>query len=693
MKNTPALLLLATLGVLSLATPPAFAGDPSQWTCESCPFETGTSGSVEGGIGNVSGRSAKFGEYNGLERQGAFAIGGGEARIRRADGFYGNVAASDLGLDTRAVSADGGREGQFGLRLRYAELPHRLSDTASTPFLGVGSTVLTLPPGFPAATTADMPLSSTLQPVDIGFKRTRLDLGGSWLAPERWRFDVSARHDTRDGTQRSAGSFYSTTSQLVAPVDQSTDQIEATASYAEKRFQATLAYRASIFRNNADALTWSNPFLAPIAGATSGQLALAPDNEFHQVAVSAGYALTPTLRASVELAVGRMTQNAPYLAATLNPNLVVPPLPASSLDGRVATLDASVRLSAAPTQRLHLTASLTRNQHDNDTPQAAYPAVSTDLFLGAQPRINQPYSFTRDRLKLAADYRAPHTLKLAAGVDDDTLHRTLQESSHTHETTVWTRLGAQPMKPLALSLKLAHAERRNDHYDVVAAIQPPENPLLRKYNQADRVRDSGGLRADLAIGETVSVGLNADISNDNYKHSTLGLTHGHSADLGADVSIAISDETQLHAFAQGERIRSQQAGSQTFGAPDWTGGTQDAIDVVGVGVTHSALKGKLELGADLSFSRVRSDMSVDTGAAGPKYPTASASLDSLKLRATWRLSDKLSLIGAWWYESYRSSDWRLDGVAPATVPNLLAFGELAPRYHANVVRIVARYRF
>jgi len=29
----------------------------------------------------------------------------------------------------------------------------------------------------------------------------------------------------------------------------------------------------------------------------------------------------------------------------------------------------------------------------------------------------------------------------------------------------------------------------------------------------------------------------------------------------------------------------------------------------------------------------------------------------------------------------------------STVPNLLAFGELAPRYHANVVRVTLRYRF
>ena len=48
-----------------------------------------------------------------------------------------------------------------------------------------------------------------------------------------------------------------------------------------------------MFRNGDDSLTWQNPFTAGVVGAASGQLALAPDNQFHQLLASAGYAISP----------------------------------------------------------------------------------------------------------------------------------------------------------------------------------------------------------------------------------------------------------------------------------------------------------------------------------------------------------------------------------------------------------------
>ncbi len=694
MRTSSPLLLLGTLGALSATAGNSMAApDTSQWKCESCPFETGTSGAVDVGVGHVSQQSAKFGDYTGLDRNGGFVIAGGAVRYLGKDGLFGNLAASDLGLDTRSLAAQLGREGVFTARLGYAELPHRLSDSAMTPFLGNGGGVLSLPGGFPAATTGAMPLNTTLQPVDLGSKRKRLDVGASLLAMQDWTYRVNVRHEVRDGTQRFAGSFFSNTSQLAAPVDQVTDQLEASASYASGPWQATLAYNASVFRNGQDSLIWTNPFTNGVIASGSGQLALAPDNEFHQIVATAGYEISPKVRASAEVAVGRMTQDAPYLAATRNSALAVPALPESSLHGQADTLDVSVRLSAAPTERLRVNASVTRNERDNQTPSAAYPAVSTDMFLGVVPRTNQPFSFTQDRFKLGADYRGPGSLKLAAGAEYDVMNRTQQETDSTRESTLWARLGAQLRENVSLGLKLAHAERRSNGYNTAAWIDPPENPLLRKYNQADRTRNLVSVRSDIDVNESVSVGFNADWKDDDYLHSSIGLVSGRSVAFGGDLSAALSEATRLRLYAQGERIRSSQAGSQLYGQPDWTGRNEDAVDVVGFGISHTTLGGKLELGADLTYTRSHSDVTVDTGAFAPPFPTAGTALDSVKLSATYRLKENISLTGSYWYERYDAQDWRLDGVLPATVPNLLAFGEQPPRYTVNVFRLALRYRF
>jgi opacity protein-like surface antigen len=86
-------------------------------------------------------------------------------------------------------------------------------------------------------------------------------------------------------------------------------------------------------------------------------------------------------------------------------------------------------------------------------------------------------------------------------------------------------------------------------------------------------------------------------------------------------------------------------------------------------------------------------VTIDTGALNPPFPTATTALDSVKLFATYRLRENVSLTGSYGYERYEARDWRLDGVLPATVPNLLALGELPPRYHVHVIRVGLRYRF
>jgi hypothetical protein len=53
----------------------------------------------------------------------------------------------------------------------------------------------------------------------------------------------------------------------------------------------------------------------------------------------------------------------------------------------------------------------------------------------------------------------------------------------------------------------------------------------------------------------------------------------------------------------------------------------------------------------------------------------------------------VSLNGGLWYETYEAQDWRLAGVNPSTVANLLTFGLQPPSYSLTVVRASVRYRF
>ncbi len=162
---------------------------------------------------------------------------------------------------------------------------------------------------------------------------------------KHWAFAVNFRHEEKTGTRGTGGSFVFSDSLLPMPVDYKTDQVDVSAAYSVARFQARIAYYGSIFKNDDNALTWANPYVSLVNGGTAGQLALAPNNEFHQLVLlppvmtsTRGRSSRPTSR------VGRMTQDETFLPYTINSTLTTQPLPRSSLDGRVDTLSGNVKI-------------------------------------------------------------------------------------------------------------------------------------------------------------------------------------------------------------------------------------------------------------------------------------------------------------------------------------------------------------
>ena len=697
MKIFSSLHLLAALGALGAATGASAQADTSQWKCTSCPYPKGTTGSVDVGIGNVSDSSQKFGDYTGLDNKGAFLDLGGNVSRRGDDGYFADVWGTDLGLDSRRLFGQAGREGLYTLNFGYAEIPRHLTEGAKTPFLGSGGNVLTLPPGFPAADTASMPLSGSLEPVDTGFKYKRLDLGGTYIGEKGWSANLSLRHDERDGTRPTSGSFFNTASQFVAPVNEKTDGAELTIAYAAKQLQASVSYQFSSFRNDDTSVTWSNPFFPVVPGATTGQLGLAPDNQFQQLRGTAGYDISPTIRVTGEMAYGRMTQNDGFLPPTVNTALAptVPPLPANSLDGRVDTFTANVKMTATPMQGLRIVASYDRDNRDNKTSVRSYPVVTTDMIVGTGTRDNTPFSFTLDRVKLIGDYSGglPASMRITGGGEYDMRERTYQEVVTTREYTFWGKVAAQPTEKLTTWLKYAYSWRDNSVYGTSYWFGYPENPLLRKFYLADRQRNMLEGRLDYAINEKISLGVSADYADDDYSHSSVGLTSARSANIAVELATVFTERTQGRAYFQTQQMRSQQSGSESFASPDWTGRMKDTFDVFGIGVKHVAIPEKLDIGADFTVSRSKSDIAVDNVLGAPPFPNAKTKLETFKLYGTYNLKENVSITGSYQYEHYDTNDWRLDGIGPATISNLLAFGTQSPNYSVNVFRGAVRYKF
>src|SRR5664279_1236239 len=142
-------LALAVAGALAeMCAIPAYADD-DEVKALITPVNT-----VEIGVLNTSGSSAKFGEYNGLNKSGAdfvgnFDVSGGSAHGDENGTLQWQLTGKDLGLTSREFGASVGNQGQWNLGAGFDSLRHNTTDTYQTPYQGsVGGNNFTLPAGF-----------------------------------------------------------------------------------------------------------------------------------------------------------------------------------------------------------------------------------------------------------------------------------------------------------------------------------------------------------------------------------------------------------------------------------------------------------------------------------------------------------------------------------------------------------------
>ncbi|MBE9559643.1 MAG: MtrB/PioB family outer membrane beta-barrel protein, partial [Proteobacteria bacterium] len=244
------------------------------------------------GIGYVSDDAYKFGRYNGMQTKGPFIIGDFKARYFDEDGRFWSVRGTNLGLESRYLLLEGGVQGRHKFFLEYDELPNYKNNTVQTPFTGIGGNNLSLPSGFDINTNLDASLNS----FELETKRRRAKVGAMFIPKEHWQFDIDFSHENKQGVDATGSAIANGTNQMIGnttiallpePIDQDTDIVNATLSYAGDGGQVDLKYQMSLFDNNNNSLSWQDPF-NPVA---SGSMSLAPDNEFHQLSLTGGYTL------------------------------------------------------------------------------------------------------------------------------------------------------------------------------------------------------------------------------------------------------------------------------------------------------------------------------------------------------------------------------------------------------------------
>jgi len=691
----------------------------------------------------VSDSAFKFGEHSGLADKGLHVIG--DLGIRylptaAESANYWNVSAASLSNSAQWARVEYGQHGGYRVFADYRAIPHFRFSDARTPF--IGKDLLTLPPAWVAATTTTgfAALEATLMPVRIKTERSRYGLGFTFKLADQWEMTGQHRLDRKEGVDVTAGIFGSNggnplAAQLPRPIDTVTHEANLSIAYSTRSIQAEARYHLSHFDNMAGAVTWQNPYAfragyhpsQSFSAGGLGRLALEPDNTAQTFSASVAFLLSSTARLISNFSYGYVTQNDAFLPYTINPNLVVTtPLPRPSLNGRLQTIHAGASLTTKLHDNLDAKLRYRFNDRANNTPQDIFVVIPSDTLnqdtlTSARARINRPYSRLSHKAEAEATYRISPRTRVLAGYDFDRNEREFTEVRTTTEHAGKLELRSSIAANITGWARYSYSRRTGSHYvgneafltghpqNYLDTLTPEErfenDPLLRRYDIADRSRHMGKARADITIGETV-LGLSGTRSYSEFDATEIGLTSSRYGSATLDISLRPIGPVTASGFATWERTWNAQNGySRTAGAfppgtaydprRRWSIAARDTGYTAGVDLNWAAIKDKLSIAFNYTMSRTNSDFDVGGGSllTFADLPDVKSTVHSGSIQGDYRFSDHLRIRFYYLLEQYRGSDFALDGVMPSTIPTVLTFGEQSPRYTVHAVGVSVRRSF
>ena len=609
------------------------------------------------GGGYVDKDGARFGQYSGMHRSGAYGLLDADVVMRNdATGTWLKFTGRSLGLDSRELRFEHNRQGDWGYYLDFSQTPRYEPFTVKTAVTGIGSANLRIPT-VPTA-GAETQLKTKREAIGLGFNKWVM--GG---------FDVQVRfrNEEKDGTRLFArgntggnGLFEF----APEPINSTTRQLEVTAGYSGQKLQLSGGYYGTTYNNKNAALN----FTGGNAGlSTFTPIGLPPDNQSHQLHLAGGYNFTATTRGNFKVAYTRATQNDAFI------------LPAaagvgrSDLGGKVDTMLAQMGLSARPLPKLSLLANLRYEDRDDKTPIARYftGATAASTFNGE----NEPRSIRRTSGKLEASYQLPMSFRLTGAIDYEEKKRSaspvrvVSQRDRTEETSYRVELRRAMSDTVTGALAYVHSDRGGSPFSatvlncgLVACSGGTASNLIAPIHLADRKRDKVRLSVNWNPTEQLGLQFMLDDARDNYSaREVLGLgpQKGKAQNYAVDASYTFSDAWQATAWASRNDNRMDQTTAVGAAAGQiWAASLRNRGDAFGLGVRGKPMV-RWEIGADLSYSDITDEYQqrAITGAARTSLPDVSTKLTSLKLFGKYAIQKDAGVRLDYIFDRFNTNDW------------------------------------
>ena len=666
--------------------------------------------------------SSKFEEYRDVTQPVAGDLSVQAERDRR---LYFKGSATGVGQDDPSAEAGAGHYGRYDIDLKYNRLIHRYALDARTLYSGVGSGSMTLDDNLQTAlegaadpATQAALLNSAIPSAALGDPETtrdRFQLEMKLVALDPLNFKIEAGHETREGTRPFAGAFSSTQMvELFEPIDYETTDIRISGEYAAAPLYLNLTYHFSQFTNGIDTLTFDNPLRATdaVGGPSTGRIDLAPDNQFHDIAFTGAWTRLPwDSQITANAAFGWMLQDDDLVPFTTNTAITVPDLPAASADAQVNTSLYNLRLTSRPLTFMRVKADLRYYDYDNQTDRIDFSGgyVDADSVAIGTAVTNLPSSYTKTRGGLDLGFDVAARTSLGVGYQFERTERENREVDQQDDNVIKATADTRALDWMDIHASYERTDRQIDGYNYNVYLQSGEDiaelPQMRKYDQADMVRDRYRLQATVYPMQALTLTGSFTYGKDDYEDSPYGLQKDDHYIVSFDSDYAIGDRATLNLFYTYEKyentLRNRENG---FGAGtefDWTAKGEDQVNTLGGGVTLALIPARLDLELTYAYSKVDGNIafSSPSGLFADFTAVDDTTLHTLNSKMRYYFSHNLYLTLGYLWEKFDYEDYNTQGFAyvptdaSGNYQGALLAGTLPQDYDAHVVYTQITYRY
>jgi MtrB/PioB family decaheme-associated outer membrane protein len=654
------------------------------------------------------------------------------------EGYSADVFGSKWGRQDQEFSLGAERLGLWQFRFDWDQTPHLISTTGRTVEHEVNRGEWRLPALRALSDFNGQATSRELHNIGVRWDTARTFFR---LTPTP-EWDVSAQYTRirKDGDRPMSMVFGSPGGnfiELLQPIEQTVHDFRIGGTYAGESWQAQFNYTLSVFDNDLNRVIFGNPCSQQAAlvatsnctggetpaGRTAlrGQTALPPDNMAHTISAGGGVSLPLRTRLTANLAWSLRLQDQGFLPFTINSTVDGNPalrLPQHDLNGQVQTFSLHTQATSRPLPLpLTLSARYRMYKLDDLSDKIVIPAyVQNDQpAAGVLPTFNRKVAlrsyFTKHNADVDGRYQVMQQVATTLGFGWERWDRDRdREVRLSDEYFVKAAVDVTPAEWLLARLTYKPSFRRDSNYNRL--LDPANSPFGRRFDEAERDRQSVELMLQLTPVATLTVTPNVTWRHDDYITSTIGLKDESFYSAGVDVTWAPTERVSFSAgYMREVSFRALDArATNVLVNTEYLSNMEDTTDSFHVGGRYSLIRNLLDWTVNAYYAT--SDGSVQTtnpnaNAGGPaltpaarakRWPDFTDEMARVETALRYHLSKAWTASVFYAFETFNKHDWRTDELLPWN-PNQqgttgsIWLGNDLKDYDAHILGMTLTYRF